>query len=129
SEASCPGCHKSFEELDPRLFSFNSPHGWCTRCPGHGVVPKHRFHPDTSRYESVLEAEIDADRKIERMEDEELVECPSCHGARLNEEGRAVRFQGTPLADLARLAVDHAAGHFDKLTITGGRDALIARDI
>ncbi|MEK7953613.1 excinuclease ABC subunit UvrA [Luteolibacter soli] len=129
SEASCPSCHKSFEELDPRLFSFNSPHGWCTQCRGHGVVPKHRFHLDTSRYESVLEAEMDADRKIERMEDEELVECPTCHGARLNDEARAVRLQGTPLADLARLAVDHAGGHFDKLTIRGDRDQLIARDI
>ncbi|MCW1921991.1 excinuclease ABC subunit UvrA [Luteolibacter arcticus] len=129
TEASCPSCHKSFEELDPRLFSFNSPHGWCPKCRGHGLVPKHRFHLDTSRYESVLEAEMDADRKIERMEDEELVECPSCHGARLNDEGRAVRFLGTPLADLARLAVNHAAGHFEKLTITGDRDQLIARDI
>ena len=129
SEASCPSCHKSFEELDPRLFSFNSPHGWCTQCRGHGVVPKHRFHLDTSRYESVLEAEMDADRKIERMEDEELVECPTCHGARLNDEARAVRLQGTPLADLARLAVDHATGHFEKLTIRGDRDQLIARDI
>ncbi len=129
SEASCPSCHQSFEELDPRLFSFNSPHGWCPGCRGHGMVPKQRYHLDTSRYESVLEAEMDADRKIERMEDEELVECPQCHGARLNPEARAVRFQGTPLADLARLPVDHASGHFGKLAIKGEREALIARDI
>ena len=25
----CPGCGRSFPELDPRLFSFNSRHGWC----------------------------------------------------------------------------------------------------
>ncbi|WP_052573520.1 excinuclease ABC subunit UvrA [Haloferula sp. BvORR071] len=129
SEASCPSCHRSFEELDPRLFSFNSPHGWCPECRGHGMVPKHRHHLDTSRYESVLEAEMDADRKIERMEDEELVECKECHGARLNPEGRAVRFQGTPLQDLARLPVEHASTHFDKLKISGDRNALIARDI
>ncbi|WP_226895333.1 excinuclease ABC subunit UvrA [Luteolibacter marinus] len=129
SEASCPECHRSFEELDPRLFSFNSPHGWCPSCRGHGLVPKQRRHLDTSRFESVLEAEMDADRKIERMDDEELVGCPDCHGARLNAEGRAVRFQGTPLADLSRLPVDEAAGHFAKLEIAGERDALIARDI
>jgi len=129
SEASCPSCHKSFEDLDPRLFSFNSPHGWCQECRGHGMVPKHRYHLDTSRYESVLEAEMDADRKIERMEDEELVECPECHGARLNPEARAVRFQGTPLAGLSRLPVNHAADHFGKLTTSGDRDTLIARDI
>jgi excinuclease ABC subunit A len=129
SEASCPSCHQSFEDLDPRLFSFNSPHGWCPECRGHGMVPKHRHHLDTSRYESVLEAEMDADRKIERMEDEELVECPQCHGARLNPEARAVRFQGTQLASLARLPVDDASSHFGKLTIKGDRDSLIARDI
>ena len=129
SEASCPSCHRSFEELDPRLFSFNSPHGWCPGCRGHGMVPKHRRELDTSRYESVLEAEMDADRKIERMEDEELVECPECHGGRLNPEARAVRFQGTPLAGLARLPVNHAAEHFAKLKVPGDRDALIARDI
>ncbi|WP_367870552.1 excinuclease ABC subunit UvrA [Luteolibacter sp. Populi] len=129
SEASCPSCHRSFEELDPRLFSFNSPHGWCEECRGHGMVPKHRHHLDTSRYESVLEAEMDEDRKIERMEDEELVECPACHGARLNPEGRAVRFQGVPLADLARLPVEHASDHFAKIKISGNRETLIARDI
>ncbi len=110
SEASCPSCHRSFEELDPRLFSFNSPHGWCANCRGHGLVPKHRFHLDTSRYESVLEAELDADRKIERMDDEELVECPACHGARLNPEARAVRLHGARGERAARPLPESPAG-------------------
>jgi excinuclease ABC subunit A len=129
TEASCPSCSKSFEELDPRLFSFNSPHGWCLNCRGLGMVPKHRMTLDASCYESVLEAEMDADRKMERMEDEELHECPSCHGARLNPEARAVRFQNAPLADLSRLSVDDADQHFQKLKISDGRESLIARDI
>src|SRR5207244_1574669 len=29
TEMSCPRCGRAFEELDPRLFSFNSPHGAC----------------------------------------------------------------------------------------------------
>src|SRR5690606_31923543 len=33
----CPSCSKSFAELDPRLFSFNSRHGWCASCYGTGV--------------------------------------------------------------------------------------------
>ncbi|MGC4015774.1 MAG: excinuclease ABC subunit UvrA [Luteolibacter sp.] len=53
SEASCPSCHKSYDDLDPRLFSFNSPHGWCPDCRGHGLVPKRRRHLDTSRFDSV----------------------------------------------------------------------------
>ncbi|MGV3534100.1 MAG: excinuclease ABC subunit UvrA, partial [Chthoniobacteraceae bacterium] len=40
TERCCPDCGRSFEELDPRLFSFNSPHGWCTECRGFGEVWK-----------------------------------------------------------------------------------------
>ncbi|UCC66417.1 MAG: excinuclease ABC subunit UvrA [Deltaproteobacteria bacterium] len=34
----CPRCHIGFEELDPRLFSFNSRHGACAGCQGLGSV-------------------------------------------------------------------------------------------
>ncbi len=34
---SCPECGSSFEELQPRLFSFNSPFGACAECHGLGV--------------------------------------------------------------------------------------------
>jgi excinuclease ABC subunit A len=34
----CPVCGLSFEELEPRLFSFNSPHGACPKCTGLGEV-------------------------------------------------------------------------------------------
>ena len=33
----CPACGTSFPELEPRLFSFNSPHGACPGCDGLGV--------------------------------------------------------------------------------------------
>ena len=33
----CPLCATSYPELDPRLFSYNSKHGWCTDCVGTGV--------------------------------------------------------------------------------------------
>ena len=32
----CPDCDISFEELSPRMFSFNSPYGACTGCSGLG---------------------------------------------------------------------------------------------
>ena len=35
---SCPGCGGEVPPLEPRLFSFNSPHGACSRCEGLGVV-------------------------------------------------------------------------------------------
>lgn len=34
---SCPKCNLSFEELAPRIFSFNSPYGACERCSGLGA--------------------------------------------------------------------------------------------
>ncbi len=33
----CPSCGRSFAELDPRLFSYNSKHGWCAGCYGTGL--------------------------------------------------------------------------------------------
>lgn len=33
----CPDCNLSFEELTPRIFSFNAPYGACEKCGGIGV--------------------------------------------------------------------------------------------
>jgi len=44
STLACPQCGISFEELQPRMFSFNSPFGACTTCHGLGV--KTEFDPD-----------------------------------------------------------------------------------
>jgi len=35
---SCPGCGTGYEELTPRMFSFNSPYGSCRECEGLGVT-------------------------------------------------------------------------------------------
>ncbi|HCC47722.1 MAG TPA: excinuclease ABC subunit UvrA, partial [Elusimicrobia bacterium] len=40
----CPSCGLSFPELEPRLFSFNSPHGACPECDGLGI--KIEIDPD-----------------------------------------------------------------------------------
>ena len=34
----CPVCGYSVPELEPRLFSFNAPHGACTKCDGLGAL-------------------------------------------------------------------------------------------
>ncbi len=44
SKMSCPTCGLSFEELQPRMFSFNSPFGACEECTGLGI--KMVFDPD-----------------------------------------------------------------------------------
>ena len=40
----CEDCHISIEEIEPRSFSFNNPHGACEECTGLGV--KLIFDPD-----------------------------------------------------------------------------------
>jgi excinuclease ABC subunit A len=40
----CPHCNLGFPELEPRSFSFNSPHGACTTCGGLGAIME--FDPD-----------------------------------------------------------------------------------
>ena len=40
----CPDCNISFEELTPRIFSFNAPYGACDKCGGIGV--DFRIDPD-----------------------------------------------------------------------------------
>jgi len=44
SKMACPICGFSFEELQPRMFSFNSPFGACEECNGLGI--KMDFDPD-----------------------------------------------------------------------------------
>jgi excinuclease ABC subunit A len=44
STMACPSCGMVFEELQPRMFSFNSPFGACESCHGLGI--KMEFDPD-----------------------------------------------------------------------------------
>jgi len=43
TEYACPDCNISYEELEPRTFSFNSPYGACPQCQGLGGL--HQFDP------------------------------------------------------------------------------------
>ena len=88
----CPNCNISFEELAPRIFSFNNPYGACERCSGIGV--DYEISPDlvvpdrtksinegaiypwdkssTSYYKDILEAVtshygIDPDKPFEKL--------------------------------------------------------------
>lgn len=36
----CPDCNLSLPEIEPRIFSFNSPHGACPTCTGLGTILK-----------------------------------------------------------------------------------------
>ena len=44
TQYACPNCKISYEELEPRTFSFNSPYGACPACEGLG--PRVAFDPE-----------------------------------------------------------------------------------
>lgn len=73
----CPVDGSSFPEVEPRLFSFNSPYGACPECNGLGVVGI--FHTD---------------------------QCPTCNGARLRPEALRVYLGGDGRSDLGKNIVD-----------------------
>src|SRR5215217_8610215 len=94
TEMSCPNCGRAFEELDPRLFSFNSPHGACDECGGFGEIWDTDLQTGASdNGESILENELAAERESEWIDENDARECPSCRGSRLNAVARHVRVQ------------------------------------
>jgi len=125
TEMSCPGCGTSFEELDPRLFSFNSPHGWCPECHGFGEVWKAYVDP---KLESAIEIEMAQERQHEWLDEGEAKPCPSCSGARLNEIARNVRLQGRTIDECTGLSVSGALGLLGKLKFAGS-EKQVAQDI
>ena len=127
TEMNCPSCQRAFEPLDPRLFSFNSPHGWCQHCRGFGEVWRGLGSSDED-FESALEAELDEERRHEGLEDDEPRPCPICKGTRLNETATHVRIQKTSIADFTHSPAAAALALCDSLEFTGPA-AEVARDV
>ncbi|SDM72727.1 excinuclease ABC subunit A [Oryzisolibacter propanilivorax] len=129
TKRACPVCATSYAELDPRLFSYNSKHGWCPDCVGTGVQL-------TRAQREVLDDSLPMDRSQGREqtfaepEVEDLAEhaCPACAGTRLNPVARAVLFAGTPITSVARLSVREVRAWVEGLQLSG-REAEIARDL
>ncbi|TMG84717.1 MAG: excinuclease ABC subunit A, partial [Betaproteobacteria bacterium] len=117
TKRACPVCSRSFPELDPRLFSFNSKHGWCATCFGTGLKLR-GFDADQTGEEIWWNEWYGDDERV----------CPACHGQRLNPQALAVRFVEQSIADLTRLSVGEARRFFAELDLHG-REAAIARDI
>jgi excinuclease ABC subunit A len=127
TEMSCPGCGRAFEELDPRLFSFNSPHGACEECGGFGEIWDQDLQTgETDDGDSVLENELAAERESEWIEEGEARECPSCHASRLNAVARHVRVQGHTIDQFTNLSASEAANKIDKLKFRGTQQTIAA---
>jgi excinuclease ABC subunit A len=115
SVRACPGCGRGFDELDPRLFSYNSRHGWCGGCFGTGLSLKG------------FDAEQSGEERAWREADAHTP-CRRCAGGRLNPEALAVRFQDRSIAGLSALTVSAARAFFDDLS-PSRREAEVARDL
>ena len=102
----CPVCATSYPELDPRLFSYNSKHGWCPDCVGTGVKL-------SKAQRQVFDDSVpDADNKGREQtfgvpETDDILDtvCPACEGTRLNATARAVRF-GAALAPRPKKTIE-----------------------
>ena len=127
TEMSCSRCGRAFEELDPRLFSFNSPHGACEDCGGFGEIWDQDLQTGASvDGESVLENELSAERESEWIDEGELRECPGCHASRLNAVARHVRVQGYSIDQFTSLSASEAARSIEKLKFKGTHQTIAA---
>ena len=79
----CPQDGFSFPEIEPRLFSFNSPYGACAACHGLGV---------------------------EDLWSEKI--CPQCLGKRLKSEALSVLLDGKNITTITALSIAHAYDFF-----------------
>jgi excinuclease ABC subunit A len=129
----CPVCSTSYPELDPRLFSYNSKHGWCPECVGTGVKltrEQRKAFDDTIRDDEEKGREQTfAEPEVEDVADEA---CPACHGARLNLQARNVKFDKTGIAEIAALSVVDVRRWIESLQVKGVltlREEGIARDL
>jgi excinuclease ABC subunit A len=86
SKFSCPDCHFSFPEIEPRLFSFNSPHGACSYC--HGLGTEFLFSENP---------------------------CPKCNGKRLRDEALSVFIAEKNIVDITWMSVKTAYEFFSNL--------------
>jgi len=84
----CPKDGFSFPEIEPRLFSFNSPYGACPECNGLGT--KYLFGN---------------------------APCPKCKGKRLREEALHVLIGGKNIVDITALSIRESDEFFKKLKL------------
>ncbi|NTW15823.1 MAG: excinuclease ABC subunit UvrA [Candidatus Moranbacteria bacterium] len=89
SKYSCAYDGFSYPEIEPRLFSFNSPYGACPACNGLGT--KHFFGDDP---------------------------CEVCHGTRLREEALHVFVGGRNIVELSAMTIRDAKEYFSTIQLT-----------
>ena len=109
----CPTSGISYPDPAPHSFSFNTPHGWCPLCKGLGMIRSDSG--STSQLDEIIHSDDWYRRLIEYTasdEDEDAknevstVECPECHGMRLNKEALSYRIADKNIAEVSAMDID-----------------------
>ncbi len=139
TKRACPECGTSYPELDPRMFSYNSKHGWCTGCVGTGLKltrEQRKAYDDSVRPDAKDRDNQGREMTFpsEEAEVEGVVDepCSDCGGARLNAASRGVTFEQQAIDAIARMSVHEARAWIGALGLQGRlsrRDSEIARDV
>ena len=127
----CPKCGESYADPEPSTFSFNSPHGWCPVCLGHGFVQQrsHVRRDDdarTSELEKELRFDLEAEQAAEKGELSCV--CPACGGQRLDPFALGVTLFGHSIAELGEVDTQSALRMVQEWHFSG-REAEIARNV
>jgi excinuclease ABC subunit A len=131
TKRACPVCGTSYPELDPRMFSYNSKHGWCTSCVGTGLTltrEQRKAFDDSQRDDDNKGREQSFPSEEPEVEGVAGEPCPDCDGARLNPASRAVTFSSLGIHEVAQWSVRDTRAWVDALKLVG-REAGIARDV
>lgn len=107
----CPYCNLSLPEIEPRLFSFNSPEGACPECKGLGSkfqVDREKVPEWKARF---LEAKyFSTESEGVRQDIQEIMikeTCSTCHGSRLNPDALSVTVLTKNIYQVSQLSVSH----------------------
>ena len=131
TKRACPVCGTSYAELDPRMFSYNSKHGWCTTCVGTGLAltrEQRKAYDDSKRDDDEKGREQSFPSEEPEVEGVVDAPCPDCGGTRLNPASRGVTFENESIAAVAGWSVTDTRAWIESLRLVG-RDADIARDV
>jgi len=139
TERACPSCGRSFEPLDPRMFSYNSRRGWCEACYGTGLATV--ADEDESDEPWLVDGGNGRPASVTRRRSRrrgassddgadglEPAVCEVCEGRRLNREAEAVYFRGFSISDFGADSIRDALAYFKALKLEG-REREIARDV
>ncbi|MDQ5890449.1 MAG: excinuclease subunit [Candidatus Dependentiae bacterium] len=103
----CVRCKISFPEMEPRLFSFNSPLGACKGCNGLGTM-----------YAAfAAQGEDEVPSYWLARQSREMV-CNACEGTRLRPEARAVTVDGLSIDTMSSFAVSELRDRITKLHLS-----------